>query len=77
MRHIADLHAGESKTEARDAYIIAEAARSLPHTLRSLKPADNQVATLTMLSGMKIWQAARGQVKSAPLRSSCMSPVPD
>lgn len=28
MRRIADLHAGESKTDARDAYIIAEAARS-------------------------------------------------
>jgi len=51
MRRIADLHAGESKTDARDAYIIAEAARSLPHTLRSLKLADSQVAELTMLCG--------------------------
>jgi transposase len=51
MRRIADLHAGEAKTDARDAYIIAEAARSLPHTLRSLKLADNQVAELTMLCG--------------------------
>ena len=40
MRRIADLHAGEAKTDARDAYIIAEAARSLPHTLRSLKLAE-------------------------------------
>ena len=51
MRRIADLHAGESKTDARDAYIIAEAARSMPHTLRSLKLADGQVAELTMLCG--------------------------
>ena len=51
MRRIADLHAGESKTDARDAYIIAEAARSLPHTLRTLKLADSQVAELTMLCG--------------------------
>ena len=51
MRRIADLHAGEAKTDARDAYIIAEAARSLPHTLRSLKLADSQVAELTMLCG--------------------------
>jgi transposase len=51
MRRIADLHAGEAKTDARDAYIIAEAARSMPHTLRSLKLADNQVAELTMLCG--------------------------
>ncbi len=51
MRRIADLHAGEAKTDARDAYIIAEAARSLPHTLRSLKLADSQVAELTMMCG--------------------------
>jgi transposase len=51
MRRIADLHAGEAKTDARDAYIIAEAARGMPHTLRSLKLADSQVAELTMLCG--------------------------
>jgi len=51
MRRIADLHAGEAKTDARDAYIIADAARSMPHTLRSLKIADSQVAELTMLCG--------------------------
>lgn len=51
MRRIADLHAGEAKTDARDAYIIAEAARSMPHTLRSLKLPDNDVAELTMLCG--------------------------
>jgi transposase len=51
MRRIADLHAGEAKTDARDAYIIAEAARSMPHTLRSLKLADNEIAELTMLCG--------------------------
>jgi Transposase len=51
MRRIADLHAGEAKTDARDAYLIAEAARSLPHTLRSLKLADSQVAEFTMLCG--------------------------
>lgn len=51
MRRIADLHAGESKTDARDAYVIAEAARSMPHTLRSLKLDDHQIAELTMLCG--------------------------
>jgi len=51
MRRIADLHAGEAKTDARDAYIIAEAARSMPHTLRSLKLADDELAELTMLCG--------------------------
>ncbi|MBN3782868.1 IS110 family transposase [Burkholderia sp. Ac-20345] len=51
MRRIADLHAGEAKTDARDAAIIAEAARSMSHTLRSLRLADEQLAELTMLCG--------------------------
>ncbi|MGO4815644.1 IS110 family transposase [Cupriavidus sp. 2MCAB6] len=49
MRRIADLHAGEAKTDARDAAIIAEAARSMPHTLRSLRLADEPLAGLTVL----------------------------
>jgi hypothetical protein len=59
LRRIADLHAGESKTDARDAYIIAEAARSLPHILRSLKLADSQVAESSpcCVALMRIWQA--------------------
>ena len=51
MRRIADLHPGEAKTDARDAAIIAEAARSLPHTLRSIIVADEQAAELSMLCG--------------------------
>ena len=34
MRRIADLHPGNAKTDARDAYVIAEAARSM-HRLRA------------------------------------------
>lgn len=51
MRRIADLHPGEAKTDARDAAIIAEAARTMPHTLRSVQVADEQVAELSMLCG--------------------------
>lgn len=51
MRRIADLHPGEAKTDARDAAIIAEAARSMPHTLRSIALADEQAAQLSMLCG--------------------------
>lgn len=51
MRRIADLHAGEAKTDARDAAIITEAARTLPHALRTLKLADEQIAELSMLCG--------------------------
>jgi hypothetical protein len=34
MRRIADLHPGKAKTDARDAFVIADAARTLPQTLR-------------------------------------------
>lgn len=51
MRRIADLHAGEGKTDARDAAIIAQAARTLPHALRSIQLADESVAELSMLCG--------------------------
>lgn len=51
MRRVADLHPGEAKTDARDAYIIAETARTMPATLRSIKVADEQVAELSMLCG--------------------------
>ncbi|MFB7113459.1 IS110 family transposase [Streptomyces sp. NPDC056291] len=51
MRRIADLYAGESKTDARDAAIIADAARAMPHTLRSLAPSDETVAELEMIAG--------------------------
>jgi transposase len=51
MRRLADLHPGESKTDARDAFVIADAARTLPHTLRSIDTDDETVAELTMLTG--------------------------
>lgn len=51
MRRIADLHPGEAKTDARDAAIIADAARTMPHTLRSIVLADEQAAELSMLCG--------------------------
>jgi transposase len=51
MRRIADLHAGEAKTDARDAAIIAQAARTMPHALRALRRDDEITAELTMLSG--------------------------
>lgn len=51
MRRIADLHPGEAKTDARDAAIIASAAKTMPHALRSLQLADEQVAELSVLCG--------------------------
>ena len=51
MRRIADLHPGEAKTDARDALIIADAARTMPHALRSIQLAEEQIAELSMLCG--------------------------
>ncbi|WP_460524427.1 IS110 family transposase, partial [Humibacter antri] len=51
MRRIADLHAGHAKTDPRDAFIIAQAARTLPHALRSISVEAESVAELGMLCG--------------------------
>ncbi len=51
MRRIADLYPGEAKTDAKDAAVIADAARTLPHTLRSLELTDEITAELTVLVG--------------------------
>lgn len=47
MRRIADLYPGEAKTDAKDAAVIADAAR----TLRSLELTDEITAELTVLTG--------------------------
>ncbi|MEV7790348.1 IS110 family transposase [Streptomyces sp. NPDC088106] len=51
MRRIADLYPGEAKTDAKDAVVIADAARTMPHTLRTLDLTDEVTAELTMLVG--------------------------
>jgi transposase len=51
MRRIADLYPGRAKTDARDAFIIADAARSLPHTLRPVEVGDEALAELDVLVG--------------------------
>lgn len=51
MRRAADLYPGEAKTDARDAFVIADTARSMPHTLRSIELTDETSAELAMLVG--------------------------
>ncbi|MBO8203535.1 IS110 family transposase [Streptomyces smyrnaeus] len=51
LRRVADLYPGEAKTDARDAFIIADAARAMPHTLRAVELADETVAELEMIVG--------------------------
>ena len=54
MRRIADLYPGDAKTDEKDAFIIADAARTLPHTLRALTAADVDEASLAMLTGFDL-----------------------
>ncbi|MDG4765726.1 IS110 family transposase [Solwaraspora sp. WMMD406] len=51
MRRLADLHPGTAKTDARDAYVIADAARTLPHTLRRVDTGDDALAELEVMVG--------------------------
>ncbi|MBB5939021.1 transposase [Streptomyces zagrosensis] len=51
MRRIADLYPGEAKTDAKDAAVIADAARTMPHTPRSLHLTDEITDELTVLVG--------------------------
>lgn len=51
MRRVADLHEGQAKTDARDAFIIADTARTLPRTLRGITVAEENIAEPAMLCG--------------------------
>lgn len=51
MRRIADLHPGNAKTDARDAFIIADAARTMPHALRRVDLGEDALAELKVLIG--------------------------
>jgi transposase len=51
MRRIADLYPGEGKTDARDAFVIADAARTLPHALRRVGADEQTVTALGVLAG--------------------------
>lgn len=51
MRRIADLYPGQAKTDARDAFIIADTARTMPHTLRRVDTGDDTLAELDVLTG--------------------------
>lgn len=54
MRRIADLTPGSAKTDAKDAAVIAGAARSMPHTLRAVSASDEDAAALSMLTGFDL-----------------------
>lgn len=51
MRRIADLYPGDAKTDARDAHVIADAARTLPHALRRVGFEEQTTVELAVLAG--------------------------
>jgi len=54
MRRIADMYPGTAKTDEKDAFIIADAASTMPHTVRSIQVSDEEEATLGMLTGFDL-----------------------
>ena len=54
MRRIADLAPGSATTDAKDAAVIAQAARSMPQTLRAVSASDEDAAALSMLTGFDL-----------------------
>jgi transposase len=51
MRKAADLYPGQAKTDARDAFVIADTARTMPHTLRTVDRESDVLANLKVLAG--------------------------
>lgn len=76
MRRIADLYPGNAKTDARDAYIIADAARTLPDTLLPIAQHDSIVEGLRMLAGFDTDLAAEENRISGRIRSVLLTVHP-
>ena len=71
MRRIADLHPGEAKTDARDAAIIADAARTMPHSfgVRSSSPTYTSRSGRCCAASTHARPAGRGDQQQDPARS--------
>lgn len=63
MRRIADLTPGTAKTNRRDAAVIAQAAATMPHTLRDVTAAGKEAASLTMPAGSGPGPGAPGRAR--------------
>ncbi|GAB3810080.1 hypothetical protein GCM10027605_47150 [Micromonospora zhanjiangensis] len=68
MRQLADLQSGTAKTDARDAYVIADAA----HTLRRVDTGDDTLAELEMMVGYN--DDLAGEVTASATASAACSP---
>ncbi len=67
---LSDLAPGSVKTDKRDAQAIAQAAHTMPHTLRAVSTSDEDTAALSMLTGFDLDLARqvniRGQCAPRP-----------
>src|SRR5256886_13446717 len=73
MRRRVDLHPGTGKTDVRDAYVTADAARTLPHTLRRVTPATRPWPSWVCWSASTtIWPA---RPAGRPTASAACSPT--
>jgi len=52
MRQLSRIHAGNAKTDIRDAFIIAHAGKNLPASLRSVDRVDKAFCQLKVLNGI-------------------------
>ena len=76
MRRIADLTPGSAKTDAKDAAVIAGAARSMPHTLRAVSTSDEEAAALSMLTGFDLDLARQVNQTEGRIRGPVAHPDP-
>src|SRR5665811_463362 len=75
MRHVAETFAGQAKTDVRDARIIAETARSMPHAVRPLVAPSPVVAELRVVCGVDddlVKQLVAGKNRIRGLLTSAM-----
>ena len=76
MRRIADLTPGSAKTDAKDAAVIAGAARTMPHTLRAISTSDEDAAALSMLTGFDLDLARQVNQTANRIRGQSFTQTP-
>ena len=76
MRRIADLAPGSAKTDAKDAAVIAQAARSMPHPLRAVSASNEDAAALSMLTGFDLDLARQVHQTANRIRGQSFTQTP-
>ena len=76
MRRIADLTPGSAKTDAKDAAVIAQAARTMPHTLHAISTSDEETAALSMLTGFDLDLARQVNQTEGRIRGQSFTQTP-